>query len=169
MPFTPFHFGPGAALAAVAPRHVGLVTFCATNVVIDAESLINLIYGRYPVHTFAHTFVGATLTAAATVAMLLCVRAVARRWPGRLRMLDPTLRQVIGGALVGAWSHVVLDGIMHADTAPWAPFTRANPLFGLVPVDALHASCAVAGVFAIVVLLWREAQHEPDASEHRHS
>ena len=32
MPFTPFHFGPGALLKAAAPRHVSLIAFCAAQV-----------------------------------------------------------------------------------------------------------------------------------------
>ena len=46
MPFTPFHFGPGAALHALAPRHVSFMAFCGTNVLIDVESLVNLVTGR---------------------------------------------------------------------------------------------------------------------------
>ena len=42
MPVTPFHFGPGAALHAVAPKHVSFLAFCAANILIDLESLYNL-------------------------------------------------------------------------------------------------------------------------------
>ena len=37
MPITPFHFGPGAALHVLAPRHVSFLAFCAANVVIDVK------------------------------------------------------------------------------------------------------------------------------------
>ena len=162
MPFTPFHFGPGAALAAVAPRHVSFVAFCAVNVLIDVETLLNIVYGREPLHAFFHTPFGATLAAAATVPMVLLVRAIVRRW----RRLDffalagLTLRQIVLGALAGAWSHVVLDGIMHADASPLAPFVAGNALHGLVDVRMLHAACTLAGVAGLAVWLWRDARRE---------
>ena len=55
MPMTPFHFGPGAALQALAPRQISFLAFCAANVVIDIESLVNLIGQRDPVHAFMHS------------------------------------------------------------------------------------------------------------------
>ena len=43
MPITPFHFGPGAALHAISPRHVSFLAFCAANVLTDLESLYFLL------------------------------------------------------------------------------------------------------------------------------
>lgn len=160
MPFTPFHFGPGAALHALVPQHVSFIAFCGTNVLIDVESLINLVTGRYPIHAFFHTWIGATLTAAAATLLLSGACRLGRRWrlPNPFGWRDLGVRPIAIGALAGAYSHVVLDSIMHGDIAPLAPFSRANALFGLVPLDALHAGCAVAGVVGFVLLLWRDAR-----------
>jgi len=38
MPFTPFHFGPAAALKAAAPAHFSFMVFCYAQVVTDLES-----------------------------------------------------------------------------------------------------------------------------------
>jgi hypothetical protein len=72
MPITPFHFGPGALLHAMAPRHVSFIAFCAANVLIDVESLYNLVNQRHPVHAFFHTYAGATLAGS---------RSAFGRWP----------------------------------------------------------------------------------------
>src|SRR2546426_3092076 len=61
MPFTPFHFGPAAALKAAAPAHFSFLVFCYAQVVTDLESGFYLFRGEYPVHRFFHTYVGATL------------------------------------------------------------------------------------------------------------
>src|SRR3954467_8553094 len=61
MPFTPFHFGPAAALKAAAPTHFSFTIFCYSQVVTDLESGFYLFRGEYPVHRFFHTYLGATL------------------------------------------------------------------------------------------------------------
>lgn len=144
MPITPFHFGPGAALHAVAPRHVSFLAFCAANVVIDVESLVNLVQHREPVHAFLHTYVGATLVWLGLVAAFWAAQRLTR-WRGL------TLRQVALGALLGAYSHVLLDSVMHHDIQPLQPFAAGNALQGVVSLATLHWACIAAGVFA---LLW---------------
>jgi membrane-bound metal-dependent hydrolase YbcI (DUF457 family) len=154
MPITPFHFGPGAALHALAPRHVSFLAFCAANVLIDVEPLYFMLTRQYPLHRFFHTFVGASLIAAATVGLFVVARWLALRlrvpdvfgWQ-RLGLLPVTL-----GAAAGSWSHVVLDSLMHRDMAPWAPFSQANPLLHAVSLGSLHGGCLLAGIGAVIIL-----------------
>lgn len=163
MPFTPFHFGAGAALHALAPRHVSFLAFCAANVLIDVESLVNLVGRRHPVHAFFHTYVGATLVIVATVALF----AAARHWAQRLRWPDPlqwqslSKCQVVFGAAFGAYTHVLLDSVMHSDIQPLAPFSTANPLLLALSLDALHLGClllGVAGALVVGVRWWWSAR-----------
>lgn len=63
MPFTSFHFGPGAAIKAVAPRHFSFTIFCFSQVVTDFETLYFMVRDMYPCHRFFHTYVGATFVA----------------------------------------------------------------------------------------------------------
>lgn len=74
MPITPFHFGPGAALHAGAPRHVSFLAFFSANVLIDLESFINFTYGFEPVHAFFHTYVGASIVVAFIAAVFAGLR-----------------------------------------------------------------------------------------------
>lgn len=101
MPFTPFHFGPGALLHAVAPRQISFLAFCAANVLIDTEPLYFMLTDQDPLHRFLHTYAGATLMMAATVALfLLALRVAARfRLPDVLGWQGLRRRQVLGGAL----------------------------------------------------------------------
>ena len=153
MPFTPFHFGPGALVHAAAPRHVSFVVFCAANVVIDVEPLVWMLRGEPPLHRFAHTFVGTVAVALVTVVLVLAASrlAAATRPHGALRANGLTPGRVAAGATLGSISHVVLDGVMHADVRPLAPWSEANPLLGVVGVDALHGACAVAALVGIAL------------------
>jgi hypothetical protein len=128
MPITPFHFGPGALLHAAAPRQVSFLAFCATNVLIDVESLYNLIHQRHPVHAFFHTYVGATLVIAAVILLFLGLRRIASRFwlPNLLGWRELDLKQVATGATLGAYSHVLLDSVMHPDISHLKVFPPAS-------------------------------------------
>jgi hypothetical protein len=157
VPITPFHFGPGAVLHAVAPRQVSFLAFCAANVFIDCESLYNLVQRNYPVHTFFHTYVGATLMAVFVVLLFMAARRLADRWPlpDLFRWKSLSVQAVTLGAMLGAWSHVLLDSIMHADIRPLAPFSSSNAFLHRVSLDTLHFACLGLGALGTLVVLLR--------------
>ena len=157
MPITPFHFGVGAALHAAAPARVSFLAFCAANVLIDLEPGYFMLAGEYPLHRFLHTPIGATLAAAATCALFAGARRLAatRRWPDPFAWQRLRLPAVAAGAFLGAWSHVLLDAVMHADVRPLAPFSDANPLWHAMPVRGLHVACVAAGLAGIAAVAIR--------------
>jgi membrane-bound metal-dependent hydrolase YbcI (DUF457 family) len=65
------------------------------------------------------------------------------------------LSAIAGGALIGAWSHVLLDSVMHADITPLAPFTQSNGLHLIVSLRTLHLFCVAAGLLGFSWWLWR--------------
>jgi len=154
VPITPFHFGPGAAVHAVAPRHVSFLAFCAANVVIDIEPLYYMVTGQFPLHRFFHTYVGATLILLATVALFLGAFKLASviPLPDLFGWKQLTIRQIAIGAALGSYSHIVLDSLMHSDIRPLAPFSEGNPLFRLVSLSTLHLSCLVAGILGLALI-----------------
>lgn len=164
MPITPFHFGPGALLHAVAPRHVSFLSFCAANVLIDFESLYNLLRRRHPVHAFFHTYLGATLVIAAVVLLFLGLRVFASHsWlPKLFRWRELRSQQVAIGAALGAYSHVVLDSVMHRDIQPLSPFSFSNALLGVIPLSTLHLACLVLGALGggLIAIRWFVAGRE---------
>ena len=157
MPFTPFHFGAGAAAHAAAPARVSFLAFCVANVITDVEPLYYSLHHRWPVHRFLHTFVGANFSAAATLLLFL----VAMRATQHVRLPDPfgwqSLRAwpVAVGAWLGTYSHIVLDGLNHRDMHPFWPFTFANPMLGGMSRQAVEALCLVLALAAMFLLEWR--------------
>lgn len=159
VPFTPFHFGPGLLGKGLAPRGWSWSAFVASTIAIDGESLYYLAQHAYPVHRRLHTFVGAAVVGVAIAGLLLLVR---RALP-RLDRASPTVRAeatprgIVVGALAGALTHPVLDGLMHADIEPFQPWTAANPLRGLIELGPLHLGCVLAGVAGaiLVAIAWR--------------
>ena len=151
MPVTPFHLGPGVLAKAAAPQAVSFVAFTAANVAIDVESVVNLLLGRFPVHAALHTLGGALAVGALAG---WAVGAVGR-WRG-WSSAEWRPRPALVGGLLGGVSQTALDAVMHADLAPFAPVTDANPLLRVVGLDALHLACVVAGVLGLMGLWLRQ-------------
>lgn len=169
MPVTPFHFGPGAALHALAPRRVSFLAFCAANVIIDIESLYHLVTQRFPVHGFLHSYVGATLITGVTVTLFLGAKAIAARvkLPDLWAWQSLTPMSIAVGAAAGGYSHIVLDSIMHPDMSPLAPFSESNGLLRAIPLGMLHWICLGSGAAGLLILGVRRLLRGEDGAPRR--
>lgn len=165
MPITPFHFGPGALIKAVAPSAFSWSMFALANILIDLEPITLFFLTGDPAHPWLHTLPGAFAVAVITVLLgrHLCewmLRTWNRRlntgWQGRYLAVESHIALMPAwlGALIGTFSHLLLDSFMHLDVEALWPFVRGNFIQGWVPLDALHelcvASALVAGAIAIL-------------------
>ncbi len=151
MPFTPFHFGPGAAIKAAIPARFSFLLFCYAQVVTDLESAYYLFYGEYPVHRILHTYAGATLTGGAcALTGCLLQKCMSRRFGWQPAVAWPA---AFATGLIGSYSHVFLDSLMHPDITPFWPLTTANPMFHVVGVELLHVLCLALGAVGVYWLL----------------
>lgn len=115
MPLTPLHLAAGLP----ANRHISLKAFIAVNVLIDLEPASVMFFGMdklgYALHQGVHTFGGVTFMAIVTLLAGLACRGKWRSW--------------LYGAFLGAYSHILLDALVHDDVEPFAPILSGNPLF----------------------------------------
>ena len=109
--------------------------------------------------SFLHTFLGACVTAAISIGIgwPLC-RFLFHKWQA---WKDAPLREyfwpsdnvsfvaALNGAVLGAFSHVLLDSVMHADMQPLQPFRMSSPLHGLLGPGTLHGLCFALGVLGV--------------------
>lgn len=162
MPFTPFHMGPGIVIKAILQGSFSLMVFGWAQIVMDIQPLIVLISGEGHLHGFSHTYIGATL--------LAIFSAVTGKYLSQLGLWLLQIRPsifvsipwwvVFLSAFIGAYSHVLLDSMMHSDLQPFSPITLINPFLGLVSVPVLHKFCMYSGLVGAViyyaVLLYRK-------------
>jgi hypothetical protein len=156
MPFTPFHFGLGAAVKAIVPRGFSFSVFCFAQVVADTEVLVHMARGDNRLHTFFHTIAGAVVVGLIALAagkplcqMILSWWAAQPDVPlKKYYNASPEIRPVpaITGAFLGSFTHVFLDGIMHIDVRPLWPFIDSNPFFALISPGALDLICLILAV-----------------------
>ena len=154
MPFTPFHFGPGAAVQAIAPKQVSFIAFCAANVLIDFEPLYYMVTDQYPLHRFFHTYIGATIIVFVTLLLFTAALKISSKIPlpnlfGWKRL---NVRMVLVGAAIGSYSHIVFDSIMHSDIRPFNPFSESNPILHIVPLGTMHWAMVASGMLGLIIL-----------------
>ena len=151
MPFTPFHMGPGLLIKALLQGSFSLMIFGWTQIVMDIQPLVAMITNQGTLHGFTHTYLGAVLIAmiAALTGKHVSEFVLSRAFPGQPHGI--TWWIVLLSAFIGSFSHVLLDSLMHADMAPFAPFSGANALLGLVSHAALYQFCTYAGMAGTVL------------------
>jgi len=178
MPITPFHLGPGAVVKAAAPRHFSFTVFAFSQALIDLEPIAFFLVTGDPIHPYLHTYLGASIV---FMASWWAGRPVGewaiRLWnawlsPAQARWLasEPKISATAAalGAFIGAYSHVAIDSIMHADMRPFAPFWGGAPWLGIVTIETLQWLCVLAGVIGIAglaLLRWRELDGDETTGE----
>ena len=154
MPFTPIHLGPGLAFKALGGRYVSFMVFSGTQVLMDIEPLLGILQDKPVLHGVSHTLAGAVAIGMLAGAIGKPVSSTVLR---RLNIPHAPLTWMasFAGALLGSFSHIILDAVMHADMRPWWPFRTDNPLLYLMGIDRLHLACALAGLLGLAVIALR--------------
>lgn len=173
MPFTPLHMGPGIFIKAIMRGSFSLLVFGFAQIIMDIQPLIVMISGKGHLHGFSHTYMGATLIAlfSALIGKYLSDIMIKKL----VSESSPKMNQLMGNpshvswgiaiisALMGTFSHVFLDSIMHADVEPYFPITGANGMYGFISIDNLEKFCLYSGLvgglvyFMLVIFLSRKA------------
>lgn len=148
MPFTAFHLGPGSLAKSVAPRWFSFRAFALNQVVIDCETAWNIYREHARLHTFFHSYLGVFMAMILTATLLVVYSWFALQFPKAwlIRELEDwglpfQFRSSLTAVLLGGWSHVFLDSVVHADMQPYAPFSNSNAMLDFVSVDMLHMAC----------------------------
>lgn len=119
MPITPLHFGILAPINHFAKGRVSNVSFILSNLWMDFTAILYWTFSLpLPEHTpDTHSFLGALGTG-----MVISLLGISSRKP-----FIPELRWVYG-AFLGAFSHILLDMLVHAEMVPMYPIT-GNPFY----------------------------------------
>jgi len=162
MPFTPFHFGPSATVGIPLYKKIDVFVFVLANVVIDVEPFIVMTNNlQYPLHGYAHTYIGAIILGA-----LWGITAWVFRSPIKIIAQDifkfpfkAAKGKMILSGILGACFHVLLDSPLYSDIKPFYPLT-ANPMFGLIDHSSMYMASAILFVPAIVLYVYRISKNK---------
>lgn len=155
MPFTPLHLGFGTCCKAVAPQRFSFMIFGGTQVLMDIEPLLGMIYGWPYLHLFTHNLLGATLIG--TMAML--IGKPISQWVLRsilnYRQWEISWKTAAISAFIGTYSHILLDAFMHHDVYFFYPWILKNPLANLIPYSLLFYSCILMAIVGASMCLYQ--------------
>jgi membrane-bound metal-dependent hydrolase YbcI (DUF457 family) len=138
--------GPGLLLKSILQGSFSLMVFGWAQIIMDVQPLIVLIVGSGHLHGFTHTFIGATLIGIASGLSGKYAAGFGLRVIDQAKFLPISWTVAMTSAFIGSYSHVVLDGIMHDDVQPFAPFAFDNPFLSFITVDTLHKFCFYSGL-----------------------
>lgn len=142
MPLTPFHFGPGVLIKSVSPKYFSLSAFIVTQIIIDFEVLWNAYWGHPRLHTLLHSYLGSVLAMGLGAVFIFGFIYIANKF--FYKKYSYNIRAHFIGLIIGAWSHVFLDSMMHGDLFPFYPLSESQPLLGRVSLFDLHAFCVLS-------------------------
>jgi membrane-bound metal-dependent hydrolase YbcI (DUF457 family) len=156
MPFTPYHFGPNGFVGLVFKKWLDLPVFILVNIIIDFEVLFNT--GRFPHRVWHfHTLLVGGIVGAVFGLSLFPFRNIFRKIMNFLRLdYKPTALKMAVSGLLGAWFHVIIDGIYHWDVQMFWPNRNYHPLWNLLSQPQVRYIClafALAAIALYVILL----------------
>jgi membrane-bound metal-dependent hydrolase YbcI (DUF457 family) len=154
MPFTPFHFGPSILIGLIFFPLLYMPAILFGSVIVDLEPLSFLLLGLPVLHLFFHTFLGATISALILAFFVYLLRGflgeimTAFQLPQIAAPLNITF-----AALLGAYSHILLDAFLYPEMQPFWPLL-GNPFLGLVSSSTVYLFCVLCFVLAIPVYIF---------------
>ena len=161
MPITPFHLGPAAIVKAVLRDKFSFTIFGFSQILIDLQPLFSMLGADIALHGLSHTYFGASIIAivAALIGRPVCQFFLCG-WNRHLSTTESSLLMVkekiswsiaFSSALIGTYSHILLDSIMHTDLIPFYPLNIKNSLLGLMPINTLHLICLITGIAGTII------------------
>ena len=154
MPFTPIHLGPGAVFKAIGGRHFSFMVFAGAQLLMDIEPLLGIIQGWDVLHGYSHTLLGALLIGLIAAIIGKPISALVLKFC-KIPHYPFTWLASFSGALLGTFSHIGLDAVMHSDMNPWWPIAQGNGWLDFISIDALHLLCVALGVCGALVVAGR--------------
>ena len=102
---------------------------------MDIEPLIGIIRGWTTLHLYTHNLLGALLIALPAVPIgkvmsEFCLRNLFKQANWQITWQVATV-----SALVGSFSHIFLDALMHADMYPFYPLSYSQVLLNMIPYN----------------------------------
>jgi membrane-bound metal-dependent hydrolase YbcI (DUF457 family) len=151
--------GPGILIKSLLQGSFSLMVFGWAQILMDLQPLFVIITGEGQLHGLSHTFVGATaiaLFSALTGKYLSEFMLLSMGFSYKYNRISWVVALV--SAFIGAYSHVILDAIMHADVQPFFPFLMKNGLLEFISIEALHNYCMLSGLIGCALFMmvnWR--------------
>jgi len=152
MPVTVYHFGPSAFVGLLLRRWLDVPVFVLVNVAVDLEVIVMTAFPmrNYPVR-YMHTLLFGAVVGALWGCLMIPLKGAFQRFMHAIRLrYRPSSSRMIASGVLGAWFHILIDGLYRTDAGLFWPLRWKNPLcrFGKNEVEWL---CILGSVAALTV------------------
>lgn len=163
MPFTPFHFGIALLLFAIMP-FLDPVSLFVGSVIPDIEGITALFILPnlgLPLHGPLHSFLGAIVLGVITggTCYLILQYSGLHDIMNKTLPTSITLKKSIISALLGTFSHIILDAPLYEEMNPFFPFT-GNPYLGIIPSSDVYLICIISYILGGLIMLIKYIHNE---------
>lgn len=134
------------------------MVFGGSQVMMDIEPLIGIILDKPILHGYTHTILGALLIGLVAAVIGKPISSLVLKHL-KIPHFPFTWIAAFSGALVGTFSHIGFDAVMHSDMNPLWPAAQGNGLLGIVSIDELHLLCLALGIGGALVIAIRVKLH----------
>lgn len=160
IPFTLFHIGPVVALALLL-TFLDPVSLILGATLLDVEPFYFYLFGYGSgYHGMLHSLIGAGLFGLLIIAPIsyfvwIVIENITSELPMDKSIRRPKRELMIVSVLLGTYSHVFLDAIIHPDVNLAWPFTCWNPFLGAVDSVVLHGILILCFFLAFAIMFLR--------------
>ena len=128
---------------------------------MDIQPILVIITGKGNLHGFSHTYIGATIIAVISAwsgkwIYSLIMKFINRDFTEYQKKLFDVPKKLtttvcITSAIIGTYSHILLDSIMHADVEPFYPVYTHNNLHLIISIIELYKLCIYTGFIGLLI------------------
>lgn len=130
------------------------MVFGGSQVLMDIEPLVGILEGKPVLHGVTHTILGALVIGLVAGLIGRPISELVLKWL-RIKHHPITWAVSFSSALIGTYSHIGLDAVMHRDMNPLWPLVLGNRMLGIVSVWHLHLLCLILGALGVLILAGR--------------
>ena len=179
MPHPVYHVGVNSFFGLALRRWVDPFVIVAVNVIVDLEVLFSPGFPATHRHWYFHTFLVGGIIGAVFGLVCWFFRDIISWTMKHLRVTyKPKLWKMCIAGTLGAWLHVLMDGLVSSDVLPFRPFADRNYLWRMfrhaykhdqvyrwVIIISIILSVAAVILYILAVLKFNKQKKDSQASD----
>ena len=128
---------------------------------MDLQPLLVMVVGRGTLHGISHTVIGATVIAVFSAVTGKYLSEYVFVWLDKdftefqksIFDLPKFISYKVAflSAFIGAYSHILLDSVMHSDLRPLFPISDNNALLNLASYEQVNKICIYSGIVGAIL------------------
>jgi len=159
MPLTPYHLGI-LVFGIIFLNYLYIPALAISGTLMDIEPFYHIFIATSSttqIHGFFHTFFGASIIAFFVGFLLIKLRKKIDILMTKFKLNQSKVKNsmIYLTSFIAAFSHIILDSIMHKDIRPFWPVSNYNPFLYMISINLLHNILILLLITFIIAYFFR--------------